>query len=377
MSVPSVLIVDDRELNLQLLESLLVGLPARLIRCTSGEQAIEAAQNEHPAVVLLDVQMPSMDGFTTARSIRELPEREHVPIIFITAQNDPKTIRQGYESGAVDFLPKPLDARLVRAKVKIFLDLFEQKIALARQAAELERQSRYKSDFLANMSHELRTPLNVIIGFTQLMVSGRAGPTPEKHQEYLGDVLTSAEHLQHVINEVLDLAKVESGKMSFEVTNTDVGALLQEVVRSHEALMSGKRITSSIELATEIEKHKLDPSRLRQILYNYLSNAIKFTPEGGRIVVRAKAEGAGGLRLEVEDSGIGIPPELRDSVFESFHQLDNGPGKRYGGTGLGLAVTRRIVEAQGGRVGVHAAPRGGSIFWAELPLFIENQASCS
>lgn len=368
MTAPTVLLVDDREINLQVLEGLLQGLDARLVRCLSGKAALDAAVEEEPAVVLLDVQMPGMDGIAAARALRELPDRFNVPIIFITAQDDPKTVLEGYESGAVDFLSKPLNPRLVRAKVQVFLHLFSQKATLQMQAEQLELQSRFKSDFLANMSHELRTPLNAIIGFTKLMLTGKVGAPPERHVEYLGDVLGSAEHLLHIINEVLDLAKVESGKMTFSPAATDVPQLTSEVVRAHQALLTAKNLQTRSDFPAEMPRLRLDAGRLKQVLYNFISNAIKFTPDRGTIIIRLAYSAEEGMCLEVEDSGIGIPEQHRHAVFESFQQIDTLSNSRISGTGLGLAVTKRIVEAQGGQVGVRPAPHQGSLFWATFPL---------
>ena len=241
----------------------------------------------------------------------------------------------------------------------------------ARELEELNRQareaSRLKSEFLANMSHELRTPLNAIIGFAEMMHDGKLGPVSGDHREFLGDILTSSRHLLQLINDVLDLAKVESGKMEFRQEPVDLDAVAGEVRDILRSLAGSKRIPVELQVAPGLGPVVTDAGKLRQVLYNYLSNALKFSGEGGAVTVRVGPEGEDRFRLEVEDSGIGIEPEDLGRLFVEFQQLDASSSKRYAGTGLGLALTRRIVEAQGGEVGARSAPGRGSTFFAVLP----------
>jgi signal transduction histidine kinase/CheY-like chemotaxis protein len=234
----------------------------------------------------------------------------------------------------------------------------------SRQADE---SNRLKSEFLANMSHELRTPLNGIIGFAELLHDGKAGPVNPDQKEYLGDVLTSGQHLLQLINDVLDLAKVESGKMEFRPEPVDLTRLVAEVRDILRTLAAQKRIDVMTEIDPTLGSVTLDPAKLKQVLYNFLSNAIKFTPDAGRVVIRAVAEADDQFRIEVEDTGIGIRPEDYPRLFVEFQQLDTTSAKKYQGTGLGLALTKRIVTAQSGRVGVQSSPGQGSTFFAVLP----------
>ncbi len=238
---------------------------------------------------------------------------------------------------------------------------------VVEQNRKIQEANRLKSEFLANMSHELRTPLNAIIGFSELMHDGRVGPVSADHKEYLGDILTSSRHLLQLINDVLDLAKVESGKMSFRPEPLDLGRLIGEVTDILRTLASQRRIEIHVNVDPELTGVVLDASKLKQVLYNYLSNALKFSPDGARVFVRAAREGEDELRVEVEDSGIGIKPGDLGRLFVEFEQLDASSAKKYAGTGLGLALTKRIVEAQGGRVGVTSVPGSGSTFFAILP----------
>jgi protein-histidine pros-kinase len=234
--------------------------------------------------------------------------------------------------------------------------------------SRMREASRLKSEFLANMSHELRTPLNAIIGFADLIHRGKAGPLTDDQHEYLGDILTSSRHLLQLINDVLDLSKVEAGKMELRPEPVNLDTLAGEVRDILRGLASGKHLRIELDVAPDAINAVLDPGRVKQILYNYLSNAIKFTPEGGAITLRIRRHGLSMVRLDVQDTGIGIPPEQIDRLFVEFQQLDASSGKRHPGTGLGLALTKRIAEAQGGWVAVDSAPGVGSTFSAILPL---------
>jgi signal transduction histidine kinase len=237
---------------------------------------------------------------------------------------------------------------------------------LEERNLHLHEANRLKSEFLAAMSHELRTPLNAIIGFSELMFYGRVAPDSAEHHEFLGDILTSSRHLLQLINDILDLATVEAGKLELRPEPIDVESTIAEVASLLRTLSLQKRIHVQVEADRSLEIVVLDPARFKQVLYNYLSNALKFTPEGGRIVVRTGPEAADSFRLEVEDTGIGIAPDQLGRLFREFEQIDAGAG-RPPGTGLGLALTRKIVEAQGGTVGVSSRLGHGSVFHAVLP----------
>jgi PAS domain S-box-containing protein len=240
-------------------------------------------------------------------------------------------------------------------------------IQLEAENRRYEEANRLKSEFLANMSHELRTPLNSILGFAELLYDEQVGSLLPKQKEFLEDVLSSGRHLLRLINDVLDLAKIEAGKVDFTHEPVHVDLLIQTVVQSLSTIADSKNIGVEIVVSPSLTDVVLDPGRFKQVLYNYLSNALKFTPERGSIVVRALPDDAGRFRLEVEDNGPGIKAEDADRLFVAFQQLESGANKRHSGTGLGLALTKRLVETQGGSVGVRPALGHGSIFFAILP----------
>lgn len=256
-------------------------------------------------------------------------------------------------------------------------DITEQKrmeTQLRQKNDELEKQSRYaqeanrlKSEFLANMSHELRTPLNAIIGFSELIYDGKVGAVSPNHKEYLGDILTSSKHLLQLINDVLDLAKVESGTFEFKPEPVELEKVICEIRDVLRALILRKCVQLDVVVDPAIGGVFIDPSKLKQVLYNYLSNALKFTGDSGRITVRATPKGTEQFLIEVKDTGIGIKEADLHRLFTEFQQLDSSAAKKYQGTGLGLALTKRIVEAQGGHVGVTSVFGEGSVFYAVLP----------
>jgi signal transduction histidine kinase len=237
---------------------------------------------------------------------------------------------------------------------------------LAEHDVRLREAHRLKNEFLAAMSHELRTPLNTIIGFSELVFYGRVTPDSPEHHEFVGDILASSRHLLQLLNDVLDLAMVEAGKLELRPEPVVVAAAIAEVSSLLRTLSLAKRIRVDVEVESASEVVVVDPIRFKQVLYNYLSNALKFTPEGGHVIVRSRAESAAWFRLEVEDTGVGIPREEHPQLFLGLAPRPAGTGAPFG-TGIGLALTRRIVEAQGGMVGVDSEPGRGSMFHAILP----------
>ena len=232
----------------------------------------------------------------------------------------------------------------------------------------LKEANRMKSEFLANMSHELRTPLNGIIGFTEFLIDEKPGPLAPKQKEYLGDVLSSARHLLQLINDVLDLAKVEAGKMELHAETFPVHQAVDEVVAVIKGIASKKHISVSIDIGAGLDAVKLDVHKFKQVLYNLLSNAIKFSKDSGQLTVKARRLVPHEFELQICDTGIGIKAEDMGRVFNEFEQLDSGTARRFLGTGLGLALTKKIVEFQGGRISVESEPGKGSVFTVVLPV---------
>ena len=242
-----------------------------------------------------------------------------------------------------------------------------------KQAIELEYANRMKSEFLANMSHELRTPLNGIIGFTEFLIDEKPGPLRPKQKEYLSDVLTSARHLLQLINDVLDLAKVEAGKMELHPETFPVHKAVEEVAAVIKGVAQKRRIALGIEVGEGLDAVTLDQHKFKQVLYNLLSNAVKFSDEGGQVDIHVRRLDPHRLEVQVRDSGIGIKEEDINRLFTEFEQLDSGTARRFEGTGLGLALTKKIIEFQGGHIGVESEPGKGSVFIVVLPVMTEER----
>jgi signal transduction histidine kinase/CheY-like chemotaxis protein len=274
-----------------------------------------------------------------------------------------KTLRRDADGSPIGYV---LISKDITEQKRLEAQIQRTNEELEQQARRVQEANRMKSEFLANMSHELRTPLNGIIGFSELMYDGKVGALAAQHQEYLALILKSSRHLLQLVNDVLDLAKVESGKFEFVPEPVDLPRLLGEVTGVQQSVAAQTHVRVDVEIA-DLGQVVVDPAKLKQVIYNYLSNAIKFSRDGGRVRIRVTGEGSDLFRIEVEDTGIGIKPEDIDRLFVEFQQLDASAAKKHQGTGLGLALTKRIVEAQGGQVGVRSELGKGSTFFAVLP----------
>jgi PAS domain S-box-containing protein len=253
--------------------------------------------------------------------------------------------------------------------VAVYSDMTERRRASAEQRARetAEAANRAKSQFLANMSHELRTPLNAIIGFSELLDDQAYGELNPRQHKYVTNILSSGRHLLQLINDILDLAKIEAGRLTLDVSEFTIASALEDVQRIVEPLALSKRIAVTVESADDLPPLVADRPKLKQIFYNLVSNAIKFTPEGGKVSVTARAAD-GGIFISVADTGIGIGSEDLERIFLEFEQVDSSYARHQEGTGLGLALTRRLVELHGGRIWVESVLGHGSTFSFVLPL---------
>jgi len=237
---------------------------------------------------------------------------------------------------------------------------------LARLYHQLEAANRHKSEFLANMSHELRTPLNAIIGFSEVLQERIFGELNDKQAEYIQDIFTSGHHLLSLINDILDLSKVEAGKMDLELASFDVAGALQGALTLVRERATRHGITVGLDVDADVGSIVADERKVRQILLNLLSNAVKFTPDGGRVSLAAK-RGNNSVEISVADTGIGISLEDQAALFEEFRQVGTDAARKHEGTGLGLALAKRLVELHGSAIRVESAPGEGTTFTFSLP----------
>ena len=237
---------------------------------------------------------------------------------------------------------------------------------LGRLYQQLEAASRHKSEFLANMSHELRTPLNAIIGFSEVLLERMFGELNPKQEEYLQDIMTSGRHLLSLINDILDLSKVEAGRMELEPSAFDLPAALEGCLTLVRERATRHGITLGLTVDERLGQIVADERKVRQVVLNLLSNAVKFTPEGGRVAVGA-ARADGSVEVSVSDTGIGIAQDEQEAIFEEFRQAGSDYTRKREGTGLGLALSRKFVELHGGRIWVKSEVGKGSTFTFTLP----------
>jgi PAS domain S-box-containing protein len=266
-------------------------------------------------------------------------------------------------------------AQFQAANVELQTEIAERKKverAIYDKTIELQNAAEAKDRFLANMSHELRTPLNGIIGFAEFLVDGKPGTLNSKQKEYLEDILNSGQHLLQLIGDVLDLAKARSGKMELNPERFSLRKAIAEACAIANPIAQKKGIRIDVKMAPELGDVTLDQQKFKQVLFNLLSNAIKFNQHGGKVEIRAETHDTDRLKLVVNDTGIGIQAEDVGRLFKEFEQLESGASRHHEGTGLGLALTRRIVELQGGTIGVQSQVAKGSSFTVVLPLVAET-----
>jgi PAS domain S-box-containing protein len=562
----SILLVDDRPENLLALEGILEPLGQNLVRANSGAEALKCLLRDEFAVILMDVQMPGMDGFETATLIKQREKSRHIPIIFVTAiSKEEHYVFRGYSSGAVDYIFKPFNPEILKSKVAVFIELHRKTEKIRSQAAQLrenerlekerqlaelerglerrhlaelaasesrlsqfkatldatsdgvfifdattleftylnqgaqnqlgfgpdevlkmrapqidarhdevsyrrqlepllagkvpsltfetehrrkdesllpvevslqfisppgeegrfvaivrdvterkrfertlisakeeaERANRAKSEFISSVSHELRTPLNAIIGFSKLLLNPRVGELNDDQEQYVRDVVQSGEHLLALINDILDLSKIEAGKLSLETAPLCLVEILEQSQMIVREKASEKRLSLATDFSPEVRALGpvlADERKLKQILYNLLSNAVKFTGDGGSVTLSAACEEIvadrrrtpmrrngqrhaerhperrssqkASIIISVRDTGVGIAPEHQKRIFGAFEQVDSSHTRRQQGTGLGLALTKRLVELHGGRLWVESEPGVGSTFSFSLPLAV-------
>jgi len=399
----SILLVDDNKRNLDALESILASPELRLVRAQTPDEALLWLVHNEFACIVLDVQMPGMNGFELARLIKTRKRSQHIPIIFITAYLlEEKDALQGYVAGAVDYLTKPVNPQILKSKVGVFVDLFRATRALAganaalqieisqrKKAEEALREansklelrvqdrirelkkahddlvaaSQAKDNFLATLSHELRTPLNPIL----LVASDHSGnqKLSAKLRADFDMILKNAELEARLIDDLLDLTRIARGKILLDKKSSDVQDVLRDAIGTVQEEIGKKKIALSLKLNATQSTVFADTARLQQVFWNVIRNAVKFTPAGGRIVIETETRGDL-WTVRISDTGIGMSTSEMNHLFTAFSQTENA---RFGGLGLGLAISQKLVELHAGQIRAFSAGRDrGSTFTIELPL---------
>ncbi|MBI3004173.1 MAG: hybrid sensor histidine kinase/response regulator [Ignavibacteriales bacterium] len=369
---PTILVVDDTEDNLDLLEFALKRKPVRMLRATNGKACLAMAQEHNPDLILLDIQMPEMDGFETLRHLRANRTTAKIPVVFLTAQKkDPESIAAGLEMGAEQYLTKPIDTEelLVRARTLI---------RLKRAEAELERT---KADFMAMLVHDLRSPITGIKSVIEYFLEdGKSTGLRPEHMELLESSHESSVRMLELINDLLDLSKYEAGSMSLDKQSIPPMRMIEQYLKQMELQFKQKNIALKIEHRDGVRDVWADEGKLGQVLINLLTNAYKFTPNGGSVTISVEpfappqdslTQSGDFVRVSVADSGVGIPQSELPLLFDRYKQLSTSKKTKHKGTGLGLAICKLIVEAHGGQISVSSEAGKGTTFGFTIPTRVQ------
>ena len=364
-----ILVVDDTKANLDVLCELLEGEGYSVSLAPNGEIALRIASRTVPDLILLDVMMPGINGFEVCRQLKERPLTAHVPVIFITAEDNTESVLSGFEAGGIDYIKKPFNDREVLARVQTHLqidrltrELSEKNRALEAANESIQAVSDRKSQFVAHLSHEMRTPMNAIIGFSQMVLNREGENLSTKQQQNLSRVTDSANHLLVMVNDMLDLSKIEAGRMDVKPERFMLNELIVSCCEAIEPLL-GDDVVLEHQVDPSVVEVQTDPQKLRQILTNLLSNAAKFTRQGTISVAATQEKDQ--IVISVVDTGIGIPSSDLDFIFEEFKQVEQNADVK--GTGLGLPITRAMTHLLGGSVDVRSEPQKGSTFTVSIP----------
>ncbi|ABK45761.1 PAS/PAC sensor hybrid histidine kinase [Magnetococcus marinus MC-1] len=377
-----ILIVDDQPDNVDVLKDILEDYER--MAALSGPEALMLAQcDPAPDMVLLDIMMPEMNGYEVCRRLKAMEATQEIPVIFVSAKKEVVDEAEGFLIGGVDYITKPYHGEVVRRRIHSQLELKRHRerlekqvrmrtaeLELATREAELRKDeaeagNRAKSEFLAIMSHEIRTPLNAILGTHELLSESALS----SEQQRLMEISRNAgELLLNLVNETLDLAKIEAGKLDLEYTIFDLPRLVEEITQIKRVAAEHKGVRLESEMALEVPRFVMgDPDRLRQILVNLLSNAIKFT-NSGTVSLQMSRGVADRTFFKVSDTGVGIAAHSMEKIFHPFTQADTSTTRKFGGTGLGLTICKHLCEAMGGDIQVESQVGVGSTFSVNLPL---------
>jgi signal transduction histidine kinase len=363
-----VLLVDDTPANLVALAAVLRTVGGELVQATSGEAAIELVEKNWFAVILLDVQMPQMDGFELAEMIRGSERTRHTPLIFLTASaSDPVRTFRGYEAGAVDFLHKPIDPHVLRGKVSVFIELHAQKRKLAEQVERYQQALRMNEVFVAVLGHDLRNPLSAVINGAELVARLS---TDEKVRKVAGLIRSSGDRMARMIEQLLDVARIRAGRIEMTPAESDLKRLSQALIEELERDGEATRVELS---AAGETRGRFDPDRIGAAISNLVANALQHGGAESRIRVHIDGTAPDRLVLRVSNDGV-IPPDVLATIFEPFHTSGPG-GSARGGLGLGLYIVQQFVGAHGGTVRARSSVEQGTVFEVALPRALEAAAA--
>jgi len=364
----NLLIVDDREENIFSLKNMLEGESRTFFTALSGNDALKIAFKEELSLILMDVQMPEMDGFETVEILKSNPRTSKIPVIFVTAINkDTKYVIKGLEDGAIDYLFKPLDIEITRAKVATILLLISQQKELEAKNSELNRLNEEKNYLLGMAAHDLRNPLGNILILSDFIIDESADILSDTQRGFINMIKQSSTYMMGLINNILDVSKIESGKLEIKAKPVDLVSIIDNNLMLNIHLAEKKKIRLDKELCSDNLMIRADPQYIEQVLNNLISNAVKFSLSDTKIIVRLETN-EDCATISVIDQGPGIPDNELGKLFKFFSRTSVTTTAGEHSTGLGLAISRKIVEAHNGEIKVESTKGVGSTFSFTLPV---------
>jgi two-component system sensor histidine kinase/response regulator len=378
---PKILVIDDMKSSLMELAGILRKSGFQVATAMNGKSGLKKCLSHPFDLVLLDVVMPGMDGFSACEKLKANPMTSEIPVIFITVDANKENVIKGFEAGAVDYVSKPFNEKELIARINTQLELKRKKEELQLALEQANKHDRLISSFLANMSHEIRTPINAILGFAQLI--NLKNTTAEDREKFVAIILNSGFQLIDLINDILEVSKIDVGEVRINKKSFPLNSFLRGQFESFHLLnKTGKNIVFRMGLgAADDFTIVTDQSKLLQILNNLLSNAVKFTLAGSvELGYTINKNGANTCEFYVRDTGIGIPLPKQEIIFDRFIRIENKLEREFRGTGLGLHISKSLIHLLGGNLWLESAEGKGSCFYFNLPVQVENeivQESCT
>jgi two-component system, sensor histidine kinase and response regulator len=383
-----VLIVEDNPSSVVILRKSLQQFELELFMAPNGRVALDIAPRIQPDLILLDIMMPEMNGFEVCRLLKSDPSTKNIPIIFITAKNQREDIERGFSLGCVDYIPKPfflkeVQARLMSqlklrkllllkdfwstqletAKTDLEKQILDRTSSLQMAKEEAEKANAAKSEFIATLSHEIRTPMNAILGFSQIMEMNLGIDSFPTQKSNLAQIRKAGNHLLNLINDILDLSRIEPGKTKISMEKVNPFTLIEEKVLPLTSAIAQERNIAMVNQVSDRPELSVlcDPLRLTQALLNLTTNAIKYNKDGGSLTFDSQVTSEEKVRISVTDTGKGIPKEKLETIFAPFYRLETDDSK-IKGMGIGLTITKRLIELMGGRIFAESVPDQGTCF---------------
>jgi two-component system, sensor histidine kinase and response regulator len=370
MTTPkNILIVDDTPDNINVLKNILSPDGYQFYISTNGELAINVATKNIPDLILMDVMMPGIDGFETCKRLKNIEATKDIPIIFITAKNEPEDIVKGFKFGGVDYITKPLRSEEVCARVKTHLTIKGLMDELENKNKLLEETNELKNKFIGMASHDLRNPLASITGFSKILIEEKNDLTDEEINEFSNIIFSVSSNMSNLVENILDVSIIESGKLELNYQTHSILKLIEERVKIFKVFGNKKnieiRINSSI-----IAEFLFDSDRITQVIDNLLSNAVKFSPYGKEIIVTLE-KNDNFAKISVKDQGPGIDEEEQAKLYNPFQKLSAKPTGGETSTGLGLTIAKKLVDGHNGKIDILSEKNIGTTFSFSIPLEVK------